>query len=107
VGRLTSWPRGHEPCLQKGGGEGAETIQNVEVAGDPYGSEVTARAGRGGFVGTQNQDGTNAEQCADARKVYAGLIEGSRVQGTRAAWGRIHNRLWWPEAVVGRLRSKL
>jgi hypothetical protein len=78
----------------------SKTIQQVQHAGEHYGSKVTARAGKGEFIGTQKQDGTDAEQRADARKVYGGLIEGSGVRGARAAWQRIRNRFRRLDSVV-------
>jgi NADH:ubiquinone oxidoreductase subunit len=51
------------------------------------------REGRGEFIGTQKEDGTDAEQRADARTVYEGIIEGSRIPRDGAAWGRIHHRV--------------
>jgi hypothetical protein len=85
--------------------DGSKTIQQVQHAGEHYGSKVTARAGRGEFIGTQKQDGTDAEQRADARKVYGGLIEGSGVRGARAAWRRIRNRFRGLDSVVKHNRS--
>jgi hypothetical protein len=62
-----------------------------------HGSEITAQAGRDKFIDTQKQEGTDAEQRADARTVYEGIIGGSGVQGAGAAWGRIRNRFRWPD----------
>jgi hypothetical protein len=71
-------------------GEGPETIQRVKA--------VTARPGHGEFIGTHQEDDT--EQRADAQTVYEGIIGGSGVPGSGAAWGRIRDRFRRPEAVL-------
>jgi hypothetical protein len=61
-----------------------------------YGAEIKAYLGRGEFIGSQKENGSDAEQ-QDARQVYAGEIKGSGVRGARAARGRIHHRLRRPD----------
>jgi hypothetical protein len=80
-------------------GQDDATAKAVTEAGAHYGSKVTTRIGRGEFIGTQKQDGTDEEQRADARKVYSGLISGSRSRGAGAAWDRLRNRYAGADAV--------
>lgn len=51
-----------------------------------YGSKVEYTRGEGRFVGTSKQDGTDAEQRADARASYAREIEGSGSDGVKQVW---------------------
>lgn len=80
-------------------GDKPETAKRVQQAGEHYGAEVTARAGRGEFLGTQKEDGSDVEQRQDARQVYEKLVAGSGVQGAPAAWQRLRARYRRPDTV--------
>jgi hypothetical protein len=56
-----------------------------------HSSPVTSDAGRAEFIGTTKQDGTDAEQRADAQQAYEGIIAGAGVPGADAIWQRIHS----------------
>ena len=80
-------------------GDSPDTVQAVTAAGEHYGSGVQTRQGRGEFIGTQKQDGSDAEQRADARQSYERVIAESRTRGATAAWRSIRDRFRRPDTV--------
>jgi hypothetical protein len=76
-------------------GEDQGTLDRAGVAAESYGSQLRVRNGKGEFIGTQKQDGTDAEQRADARRAYRDIIgaaEERGVGGARRVWKRLYNR---------------
>jgi hypothetical protein len=76
-------------------GEDQGTLDKAGVAAESYGSQLRVRNGQGEFIGTQKQDGTDAEQRADARRAYRDIIgaaEERGVGGARRVWRRLYNR---------------
>ena len=63
----------------------------VRRAAERYGEQPTFQRGRGEFIGTEKQDGTDAEQRADAGSIYSRVIQESGVPGAAALWERLHN----------------
>jgi hypothetical protein len=78
-------------------------IEAIKKGADRYGSEVQYRFGRGKFIGTEKEDGTEREQRDSARNIYQTLIDQSPVQGSRELWGRVHDR--WGEALATTYRE--
>jgi hypothetical protein len=68
-----------------------DTKHAVAQAAQRYGATVDTERGHSEFIGTQKQDGTDAEQRADAVAEYGRRIAGSGVPGAQALWERIHN----------------
>jgi hypothetical protein len=76
-------------------GEDQGTLDRAGVAAESYGSQLRVRNGKGEFIGTTKQDGTDAEQRADARRAYRDIIgaaEERGVGGARRVWKRLYNR---------------
>lgn len=73
-------------------GDNAETITAAQEAGKHYGETTEFQPGRGEFIGTEKQDGTDAEQRADARRIYEELIGKHGGEGVSAKWQGLRDR---------------
>lgn len=73
-------------------GADEDTAKAVKAAGEHYGSDIAFRHGRGDFIGTHQDTGSDAEQRADARAVYEGHIARSGLQGAAALWQGLRDR---------------
>ena len=70
-----------------------ETGKALAEAGNHYGSKATVRGGRGAFLGTHQEGGSDADQRADARRVFDGLLAKSGNAGIAAVWKGLRDRL--------------
>jgi len=68
-----------------------ETADAVFAAGKHFKSDITSHVGKGEFLGTTKEDGTDAEQRADARKIYESQIGKFGDQGAHAKWAGIRH----------------
>jgi hypothetical protein len=57
---------------------------------------IQVRRGRAEFIGTDKQDGSDAEQRADARRAYEKAVSGFPVSGASKLWQGLHHR--WAKA---------
>lgn len=64
----------------------------VARGAERYDAEVEYHRGRGEFIGTSKDDGSDREQRDDARRSYEQAIGESSVQGGAEIWSRIRNR---------------
>lgn len=79
-------------------GADQDTLDAVSKAAELYDAKVKVLPGKGKFIGTEKEDGTDAEQRQDARQVYSRIISravasgklrgdfGSRWDGIRRRW---------------------
>ena len=67
------------------------TIDAANAAAQHFGSTVEAHLGKGEFLGTHKEDGTDAEQRADARQIYEAIIGGSGHPDSAAIWQGIRD----------------
>ena len=75
------------------GGDAALTAA-IEAARGSYGSQVQVIKGRGEFIGTEKQDGSDREQRDDALRAYSEIISSSQGVGGRNVaeiWDRVRN----------------
>ena len=102
----------HTLELKEGGaivhvyGSDQETLDNVGRAAK--GARIKLLHGEGQFIGTTKEDGTDAEQRADARRVYQEIIDGAVTAGKlrrdfRTKWDSLRDR-WRREATQDRRR---
>jgi len=98
-------------------GADQETLDAVAEAAKKFDSKVKVLHGTGTFIGTHKEDGTDAEQRADARRIYEDIIRRAVTAGKlrgnfRTRWDDIRDR-WRREATEDRryrpvrLRDKL
>jgi hypothetical protein len=73
-------------------GNDKETGEALTKAGEHYGSEVKVRRGRGAFLGTHKEDGSDADQRDDARAEYSRLLAQSGDDGIARTWKGIRDR---------------
>jgi hypothetical protein len=66
-------------------------VDAVKRAADRYGEQPAVQGGRAEFIGTEKQDGTDAEQRADARAVYSRVIQESGVPGIASLGERLRD----------------
>jgi hypothetical protein len=71
--------------------KGEDLSAAVAKGAQRYGARITAQQGDAEFIGTNKQDGTDAEQRADANLAYEGIIASSGVPGAQAVWARVHD----------------
>lgn len=69
-----------------------DTAKAVVNAGEHYGHTPSFTAGRGEFIGTEKSDGTDAEQRADARRIYSRLVESTGGRDIAAKWEGLRDR---------------
>lgn len=69
-----------------------ETLDKVSKEAERHDAEVEVIAGRGEFVGTTKQDGTDDEQRADARRVYDEVVR--EAEAAEKLPGRDIGRIW-------------
>ena len=79
------------------------TLEAIDKGAQRYGenNEVLVQFGRGEFVGTTKEDGTDREQRDSARQVYESYIGKSKVQNAGAIWQDINNRWGSAQGKVG------
>jgi hypothetical protein len=87
-------------------GADQETLQAVSDAAKQFDAKVQVLPGKGKFIGTQKEDGTDAEQREDARRIYADIIERAVTAGKlrgdfRTKWDDLRDR-WRRESTEDR-----
>jgi len=90
-------------------GSDQETLDNVAKAAK--GAKVSLLHGKGTFIGTHKEDGTDAEQRADARRVYQEIIDRAVTAGKlrgnfSSRWDSLRDR-WRREAQTGDRRRAI
>jgi len=64
----------------------------VQKAAERFNAKVEYHRVDAELVGSDKEDGTDAEQREDAQSRYGSIIEGGGVQGAKAIWGRVYSR---------------
>ena len=64
-------------------------------------NEIRLQHGKGEFIGTDKEDGTDREQRDSAREVYEAFIERSPVRGSDQIWKEVHDAWSASNAALG------
>jgi hypothetical protein len=91
-------------------GADQETLDAVSKAAKQFDSTVKVLHGKGKFIGTHKEDGTDAEQREDARRIYQEIIERAVAAGKlrgnfRTRWDDIRDR-WRNQTTDRRFRDR-
>ena len=73
-------------------GQDQETLNKVGETAKGLNAEMAWTAGKGEFIGTQKQDGTDREQRDDARQAYEAEISQSAGSEARPVWEELRDR---------------
>jgi hypothetical protein len=91
-------------------GSDQETLESVSDAAKEHDAGVKVLPGKGKFIGTEKEDGTDAEQREDARRIYRDIIDRAVAAGKlrgdfRSKWDDIRDR-WRNQTTDRRYRDR-